>query len=90
MMTSAAERPSSGWMSVGMPRPLSSMVMELSELMATVMVLQCPAKASSMALSSTSNTMWCRPVPSWVSPIYIPGRLRTASKPLRTLMLSAP
>ena len=41
-----------------------------------------------MALSSTSNTMWCRPVPSDVSPMYIPGRLRTASRPFRTLMLS--
>src|SRR3954466_8495031 len=33
--------------------------------------------------------MWCRPEPSSVSPIYMPGRLRTASRPLRTLMLSA-
>ena len=32
---------------------------------------------------------WCKPVPSLVSPIYIPGRLRTASSPLRTLMLLA-
>ncbi len=31
--------------------------------------------ASSIALSTTSNTMWCRPVPSSVSPIYIPGQL---------------
>ena len=36
------------------------------------------------------NTMWCRPEPSSVSPMYMPGRLRTASRPLRTLMLSAP
>jgi hypothetical protein len=28
--------------------------------------------------------------PSSVSPMYMPGRLRTASRPLRTLMLSAP
>src|SRR5690606_36610999 len=34
--------------------------------------------------------MWCRPEPSSVSPIYMPGRLRTASRPLRTLMDSAP
>src|SRR5690606_3322079 len=34
--------------------------------------------------------MWCRPEPSSVSPIYMPGRLRTASRPLRTLMESAP
>src|SRR6266516_501495 len=31
--------------------------------------------------------MWCRPVPSSVSPMYMPGRLRTASRPLRTWML---
>src|SRR5690606_3012044 len=48
---------------------------------------QCPASASSMELSTTSNTMWCRPVPSSVSPMYIPGRLRTASRPLSTLIL---
>src|SRR6476660_5066819 len=34
--------------------------------------------------------MWCRPEPSSVSPIYMPGRLRTASSPFSTLMLSAP
>src|SRR4029079_18745535 len=33
--------------------------------------------------------MWCRPVPSSVSPMYMPGRLRTASRPLRTWMLSS-
>src|SRR6516225_6240044 len=33
--------------------------------------------------------MWWRPEPSSVSPIYMPGRLRTASRPLRTLMVSA-
>src|SRR5262249_43418682 len=30
--------------------------------------------------------MWWRPEPSSVSPIYMPGRLRTASRPLRTLI----
>src|SRR3954451_13527634 len=34
--------------------------------------------------------MWCRPEPSSVSPIYMPGRLRTASRPFNTLMLWAP
>src|SRR6202000_2908748 len=34
--------------------------------------------------------MWCRPEPSSVSPMYMPGRLRTASRPFSTLMLSAP
>src|SRR5262245_54775626 len=33
--------------------------------------------------------MWCRPEPSSVSPIYMPGRLRTASRPFSTLMGSA-
>src|SRR3982751_5103423 len=42
-----------------------------------------------MALSLTSNTVWCRPVPSSVSPIYMPGRLRTASRPRSTLIESA-
>ena len=43
-----------------------------------------------MALSTTSNTMWCKPVPSDVSPMYMPGRLRTASSPLSILIESAP
>src|SRR5688572_25016950 len=34
--------------------------------------------------------MWWSPVPSLVSPIYMPGRLRTASRPFSTLMLLAP
>src|ERR1700678_1451111 len=34
--------------------------------------------------------MWCRPEPSSVSPIYMPGRLRTASRPFKTLMEPAP
>src|SRR5262245_6022058 len=42
-----------------------------------------------MELSTTSNTRWCRPR-SAVSPMYMPGRLRTASRPSRTLMFSAP
>src|SRR5690606_20176552 len=58
--------------------------------MVMVMSVQCPANASSIELSTTSNTMWCRPVPSSVSPIYMPGRLRTASRPRSTLMESAP
>ena len=90
MMTSAAETPSSAWMPVGMPRPLSSTVTEPSGFSWMRMRSQWPASASSMALSDTSNTMWWRPEPSSVSPMYMPGRLRTASRPLRTLMLSAP
>ena len=72
-----------------MPRPLSSTVTELSVWMRTMIRVAKPACASSTALSTTSQTMWCSPERSSVSPMYIPGRLRTASGPLRTLMLSA-
>src|SRR5207253_1159248 len=47
-----------------------------------------PASASSMELSTTSYTRWCRPAGP-VDPMYIAGRLRTASSPSRTLILSA-
>src|SRR5262249_21244893 len=44
---------------------------------------------SSTELSTTSYTIWCSPVPSSVSPMYIPGRFRTASSPFRTVIFSA-
>ena len=90
MMTSAAERPSSAWMSTGMPRPLSLTLIELSVWMVTTMSSQYPASDSSIELSTTSNTRWCSPVPSEVSPMYMPGRLRTASRPSRIWMLPSP
>ena len=90
MMTSAAETPSSLWMSTGMPRPLSETVQDPSALRVTVTRSAWPARASSMALSTTSYTMWCSPEPSSVSPIYMPGRLRTASRPFNTRIDSAP
>ena len=49
------------------------------------MVSQKPAIASSTELSTTSLTRWCRPR-SPVEPMYIPGRLRTASRPSSTVM----
>src|SRR6266850_6044037 len=58
--------------------------------MVTTISSQKPASASSTELSTTSNTMWCKPVPSEVSPMYMPGRLRTASRPFKTLMASEP
>ena len=51
---SAAETPSPLWISVGMPRPLSSTVAEPSALSVTRIRSQKPASASSMALSTTS------------------------------------
>ena len=41
------------------------------------------------ALSTTSCTRWSRPLPSSVSPMYMPGRLRTPSSPLEDADLSA-
>ena len=44
-----------------------------------------PAIASSTELSTISHTRWCRPRGP-VEPMYMPGRLRTASSPSRTVM----
>jgi len=44
---------------------------------------QCPARASSIELSTTSYTRWCNPRAD-VEPMYMPGRFRTASSPLST------
>ncbi len=54
MMTSAAEMPSSLWISVGMPRPLSLTVTDPSAFSVTVTRSAWPASASSIALSTTS------------------------------------
>ncbi len=90
IITCAAETFSSSCSPTGIPRPLSFTVTEPSAFNITSMRSQYPANDSSIALSTTSYTMWCKPVPSSVSPIYIPGRLRTASSPRKTLMESAP
>lgn len=42
-----------------------------------------PPCTSSTALSRTSYTRWCSPL-THVLPMYMPGRMRTASRPLRT------
>lgn len=52
------------------------------------MVSACPAIASSTELSTISCTRWCRPR-SPVEPMYMPGRLRTASRPSSTWMALA-
>ncbi len=59
MTISAAERfkSSSSLTSVGMPRPLSTTETELSVWITTLMSSQWPARASSIALSTTSKTM---------------------------------
>ena len=50
---------------------------------------QTPAIASSTELSTTSQTQWWRP-DGPVEPMYMPGRLRTGSRPSRTCMSLAP
>src|SRR5438067_10854244 len=68
-----------------MPRPLSDTVTELSGWMTTSAESQWPAIASSTELSTTSYTRWWRPRGP-VEPMYMPGRLRTASSPSSTWM----
>ena len=63
-----------------MPRPLSRTETDPSTWMMTSIFEQNPARCSSIELSRTSNTMWCRPRSSG-SPMYMPGRFRTASRP---------
>ena len=44
-----------------------------------------PFMASSTELSTISQTRWCRPALP-MPPMYMPGRLRTGSRPSRTVM----
>ena len=69
--------------STGMPRPLSLTSAEPSACSVTSIPVQCPPSASSTALSRISLRQCCSPRPS-VDPMYMPGRLRTASRPSRT------
>ena len=71
-----------------MPEPSSATRTAPSAVRVTSMRLQRPASASSTELSTTSHTRWCRPRAP-VEPMYIPGRLRTASSPSRTVMFLA-
>ena len=71
-----------GWISTGIPRPLSATEQVPSSWRVTVMSVQHPARTSSIELSTTSSTSCCSPRPS-VDPMYIPGRFRTAERPSR-------
>ena len=84
IISSAAGTPSPLCVSTGIPLPLSLTVIDSSLLIIMSILEQCPAIASSMQLSTTSNIIWCRPEPSSVSPIYMPGLFLTASRPFRT------
>src|SRR5262245_44932968 len=72
-------------MSTGMPRPLSLTDSEPSLCTRTSMRVASPASASSTLLSTTSQARWCSPF-TRVSPMYIAGRWRTASRPSSTLI----
>jgi hypothetical protein len=74
---------STGWTSTGIPRPSSTTVTESPSWIVTSTTEQYPAMASSIELSTTSYTRWCSPRAD-VDPMYMPGRLRTASSPLST------
>src|SRR6266576_1808784 len=63
-----------------MPRPLSRTETEPSTCTVTSILSQNPARCSSIELSTTSKTMWCKPRSSG-SPMYLPGRFLTASSP---------
>src|SRR5438876_1676136 len=81
-MTSTPVTPSLACLSTGMPRPLSETESEPSSYRVATISSQKPAMASSAELSITSCARWLgRSVV-----VYIPGRLRTGSNPVRTSM----
>ena len=86
--TSTPESPVLGSMSTGMPRAVSRTSTLWSSRRITSMSLPCPASASSTELSMISHRQCMRPRES-VEPTYMPGRLRTASSPSRTLRCRA-
>ena len=86
--TSTAETSLPGGHPTGMPRPSSRTVTEPSPPKVTSMRRAWPAAASSTPLSISSHTRCMSPsLP--VPPMYMPGRLRTASRPSKVWMESA-
>ena len=81
--SSTPDSPVLGSMSTGMPRPLSRTSADRSGCSTTSIRVQCPASASSTELSKISHRQCISPRPS-VDPMYMPGRLRTASRPSST------
>jgi len=72
-----------GSISTGMPRPSSPTSTDPSGYKVTVILRQCPARASSTELSIISHRQCMSPRLS-LEPMYMPGLLRTASRPSRT------
>ena len=86
--TSTPGSPVLGSLSVGMPRPSSWTSTEPSGCRVTSTRCATPARASSTPLSMISHRQCMRPRVS-VDPMYMPGRLRTASSPSRTRRCAA-
>ena len=86
--TSTPGRPVRGSLSVGMPRPSSCTSTESSGCSVTSTWCAAPARASSTPLSMISHRQCMSPRVS-VEPMYMPGRLRTASRPSRTRRCAA-
>ena len=78
-----------GWTSTGIPRPSSVTAIMPSGSSSMTTLVAWPAMASSTELSATSHTRWWRPSTP-VEPMYMPGRLRTGSRPSRTTISLAP
>ena len=72
-------------MSTGIPLPLSATEIDPSAWSVTLIWEQCPARASSTLLSITSWIKWLGRAVS----VYIPGRLRTGSRPASTSIAEA-
>ncbi len=85
---SNADFPVLGCLSTGIHLPLSCTVTVPSACMMVVICVQCPASASSTALSTISWIVWCKPLMS-VVPMYIPGLCLTGSNPSKTLICEA-
>ena len=81
--TSTPDRPVRGSMSTGMPRALSRTSTLPSVCRMTSIREPWPPSASSTELSMISHRQCIRPRES-VEPMYMPGRLRTASRPSST------
>ena len=82
-MVSIVDFPLLAFIPVGIPRPLSRTDTTFPGSIVTWISVQNPANASSIELSTISQTKWCNPLDD-VVPMYIPGLFLTASSPSST------
>src|SRR5699024_9819575 len=86
--TSTPVRPVRGSVPTGLPRPPSRTAAEPSSCTTICISVNTPARASSTGLSVISDRQ-CMSARVSVAPSYMPGRLRTASRPSSTNKLRA-